>query len=194
MCDDDETPKDAPPIDATPVKKIALGVMNSGWLDLIAIPVDYFKQQVIPRLRSPEYPYYHRKYKRVATVDECKSDDHMCIYEADKQYMRDRHVDIHILDILRRKEKECKYYWKPDHEFKCDAEITARIEAERNWEIKHGDQGINAGALNAFYKQKHRMVFERRHGPIGYGKKPPSQWKKEWDPSLHSANYVPLDD
>ena len=37
--------------------------------------------------------------------------------------------------------------------------------AQRNFYIKYGDLPVWAGAKEAFFKQKHRMVWERRHGP-----------------------------
>lgn len=160
------------------------------WLMRAVIaPGDYIKTNILPKLRGPEYPYYHRVYKRVPTVDECKADDRICIIEADAQYKRDRHVDKYILDILRKRKNECIVHWQPDHEFKCQKEMKDEMEAERNWQMQHGDMGISNCSLHAFYKQKHRMVYERRHGPVGYGRKPPSQWKKEWVPSMHSATY-----
>jgi len=168
---------------------------HPGWFpNFLSAPGDYIKYNVLPKLRGPEYPYYHRIYRRVPTVDECKADDHLCIWEADEQYKRDLQVDTYILDVMRMRKTECIQHWMPDHEFKCQKEYKDEMEAERNWQIKHGDMGISACALHAFYKQKHRMVFERRHGPIGYGKKPPLQWKKDWEPSMHSANYVPIED
>jgi len=157
-------------------------------------PGDYLKYKLLPKLRGPEYPYYHRRYKRVPTVDECNADDWLCIYESNEQYKRDRMVDKFILDVMRTRKYECIAHWMPDGDFKCQKEIKDEMEAERNWQIKHGDLGISFCSLHAFYKQKHRMVYERRHGPVGYGKKPPSQWKKEWEPSMHSANYVPTED
>lgn len=34
-----------------------------------------------------------------------------------------------------------------------------------------GDLGIKCDVVHAFMKQKHRMVWERRHGPVGSGMK-----------------------
>ena len=62
---------------------------HPGWFaNLISAPGDYIKYNVLPKLRGPEYPYYHRVYKRVPTVDECKADDYLCIFEANEQYKR----------------------------------------------------------------------------------------------------------
>lgn len=32
-----------------------------------------------------------------------------------------------------------------------------------------GDMGIGLNAKNAYMKQKHRLIWERRHGPVGSG-------------------------
>jgi len=175
--------------DNLPDREARLPEVPPGFLGYLVGTGDFIKTKILPKLRRPEYPYYHRRYRRVPTVDECNADDTICIWEANQQYKRDRDVDKFILDNLRNRRQECFMHWKPDHDFKCGKEIQDFMEAERNWQMKHGDMGINATALNAYYKQKHRMVYERRHGPVGYGRKPPSQWKKEWEPSMHSTNF-----
>lgn len=38
----------------------------------------------------PEYYWYHRRYPRVPTVDQCYTDDYPCIMEADEQFKRDK--------------------------------------------------------------------------------------------------------
>lgn len=45
---------------------------------------------VVEKYRGPSYPYYHRKFKKVPTVDECFTDDFVCVYEANEQYKRER--------------------------------------------------------------------------------------------------------
>jgi len=51
-------------------------------------------------------------------------------------------------------------------------------EAQLNYYIKYGDLGYSTRVEDAFMKQKHRMVWERRHGPVGQGMNPdkPEPW------------------
>jgi len=177
------------PNDNLPDREANVPVPLNGPAGRLAWVTDWIKFRLLPSLRGPQYPYYHRVYKRVPTVDECKVDDELCIWEANKQYQRDKMVDRFIVDILDQRKGQCIRHWHPDQEFNCHKEFKDYKDAQTNWQIKYGDMGVRSDAKNAFYKQKHRMVYERRHGPLGYGRKPPSQWKKEWDPSCHSANY-----
>ena len=34
--------------------------------------------------------YYHRKFRRVPTIDQCLQDDQLCMYEANEQMKRDK--------------------------------------------------------------------------------------------------------
>ena len=53
----------------------------------------------------------------------------------------------------------------------CD-QIRAQYDlAAKNWYIKYGDLGVHHRVEDAFMKQKHRMVWERRHGTVGAGMK-----------------------
>lgn len=54
-------------------------------------PATFFKEKIVDKFQT-NYPYYHRKYPRVPTVDECDFEDHVCIFEANDQYLRDRFV------------------------------------------------------------------------------------------------------
>lgn len=37
--------------------------------------------------------------------------------------------------------------------------------------MKYGDLGAYHNVRTAYMKQKHRMIWERRHGPVGSGTK-----------------------
>lgn len=69
-------------------------------------------------------------------------------------------------------------------------------DAEVNWFIKcttvtcfccvvlivivlDGDLGAYHNVKTAYMKQKHRMIWERRHGPVGSGKKKSSEVAEE---------------
>lgn len=43
---------------------------------------------VVPNQK--QYPWYHRQYRRVPTIDECYTDDVVCQFEADEQWRRDK--------------------------------------------------------------------------------------------------------
>ena len=45
---------------------------------------------VEPMQRRNVSNYYHRRYPRVKTVDQCEVDDPVCVYEAQEQYKRDK--------------------------------------------------------------------------------------------------------
>jgi hypothetical protein len=104
-------------------------------LDFCSKPGDYFRKSILPKLRGPEYHYYHRKIRRVPTVDECKTDDLICVTEANSQYNRDLKIENTILEILRAREAECIFHWMPDQEVKCEKEMRDRKDAESNWQV-----------------------------------------------------------
>lgn len=38
------------------------------------------------------YPWYHQKFRRVPTIDQCFTDDPICKFEANQQFKRDKYV------------------------------------------------------------------------------------------------------
>ncbi|XP_022900349.2 NADH dehydrogenase [ubiquinone] 1 beta subcomplex subunit 10 [Onthophagus taurus] len=118
-----------------------------------------------------QYPWYHEKMRRVPTVDECYTDDVACYFEANCQYKRDRLVDTEIINILRQRFEECNMYEQPDHIERCAPIRKDYEEASTNWFTKYGDLGAYHNVRSAYMKQKHRMIWERRHGPVGSGMK-----------------------
>lgn len=43
-----------------------------------------------------KYPWYHRQYRRVPTIDQCYVDDVVCDFEANQQFKRDRLVTMNF--------------------------------------------------------------------------------------------------
>ncbi|CAG0902611.1 unnamed protein product [Darwinula stevensoni] len=122
---------------------------------------------VVPNQKT--YYWYHRQFRRVPTIDECYTDDLLCIFEAQEQFRRDKFVENNILAILRQRMEECRFANGPDADENCVKVTQDFKEAEENWYIKYGDLGYAGDVRKAFAKQKHRMVWERRHGPVGTG-------------------------
>ncbi|XP_059145821.1 NADH dehydrogenase [ubiquinone] 1 beta subcomplex subunit 10-like [Physella acuta] len=109
---------------------------------------------VLPIQSRNQTKYYHRRVNRVPTV---------CIYKADQQFHRDRVVDSDIVRILRQRKIEY-YAWEgPDKKYKCQQIEEDYNQAADNWFIKYGDMRSERGALEAYMKQKHRLIWERRN-------------------------------
>ncbi|GAB0100105.1 NADH dehydrogenase [Sergentomyia squamirostris] len=137
-------------------------------------PVTWF-HDVIVKPNQKQYPWYHQKFRRVPTIDQCYTDDVVCQFEADQQFKRDRLVDSEILNILRQRFEDCVHYEQPDHKTKCLDILEQYNKASENWFIKYGDLGFYGQAKAAYMKQKHRMIWERRHGPVGTGMTPDTE-------------------
>jgi len=82
-----------------------------------------------------EYPWYHQQFRRVPTIDQCYTDDRLCIYEANEQFLRDRMIDSNILTILRYRMDDCFREEYPDYH-KCLPFKEAYEEAAGNWFAK----------------------------------------------------------
>ncbi|XP_045606219.1 NADH dehydrogenase [ubiquinone] 1 beta subcomplex subunit 10 [Procambarus clarkii] len=138
--------------------------------DAIDTPVTWFRDSIVVKNR-PEYHWYHRQFRRVPTIDECYTDDIVCFIEANEQFKRDRMVDNEVLNILRMRAEDCVTYEGADHRRKCAGIMEEYNKAAENWFIKYGDLGVYGTVVDAYMKQKHRMIWERRHGPVGSGMK-----------------------
>jgi len=80
--------------------------------------------------------WYHQRFRRVPTIDQCYTDDAVCRFEADQQFRRDRMVDNEIVNILRQRFEDCTLYEAPDHIVKCKPLLEQYEKATENWFIK----------------------------------------------------------
>lgn len=149
----------------SPMAKFADAVIN-----IVEGPITWFHDTVVVP-NQQHYPWYHQKFRRVPTIDECYTDDVVCRFEADQQFRRDKMVDNEILSITRQRFEDCVLYEAPDHIQKCRPLLDIYDKAAENWFTKYGDLGGYATAKSAYMKQKHRLIWERRHGPVGSGMK-----------------------
>nr|CAG4637537.1 EOG090X0LTN [Ceriodaphnia reticulata] len=133
-------------------------------------PVSWFRESVVVPNR-PDYVYYHQKFRRVPTIDECYTDDIVCRFEAQQQFNRDKLVDGEIVQLVRQRYKECIVFEQPDHIRKCQKLKEDFNKVSENYCMKYSDIGAYNDVKEAYMKQKHRMLWERRHGKVGTGMK-----------------------
>lgn len=69
------------------------------------------------------------------TIDQCYTDDEVCVYEADQQYKRDMNVDSEIINILRYRMDDCVREEFPDYK-RCLPLKEAYEVAAANWFTK----------------------------------------------------------
>jgi len=129
-------------------------------------PVTFFREKIVEPLNDRFHKkYYHRKLTRVPYIDECGVSDKACILEAQEQYRLDKLVDTYILQILRQRVDRCLTYNRP-YVKPCGPLTEEYEENELNWFIKYGELGSTSDAIDVLMKQKHRMIWERRHPEI----------------------------
>jgi len=133
----------------------------------IDLPVTMWRENIIEPLQDKygHLPYYHRRFNRVPTVDECHVNDKVCYHEAQMQYRMDKLVDSKILDILKLRRKDCLNFHN-QNKTKCQHQMEDFEEAELNWYIKYGEMSRYGDVLTCYQKQKHRMIWERRNPEI----------------------------
>jgi len=153
-------------------------------------PAFWFRKNIIEPYRAEPENYYHRQFRRVPQIDECYKDDIPCRFEAQEQFMRDQQVEGQIVSLLRNRFEDCMFYnkgtgmvaWQPatakDHidigegsDHQCRKIYETFMTATENYFIKYGELGKIPKVQDAYMKQKHRLMWERRHGPIGSGMK-----------------------
>uniref|UniRef100_A0A0N5ALJ6 NADH dehydrogenase [ubiquinone] 1 beta subcomplex subunit 10 n=1 Tax=Syphacia muris TaxID=451379 RepID=A0A0N5ALJ6_9BILA len=132
----------------------------------IDFPATWFRERIAEPLHDKyRLPYYHRKLNRVPEIDQCGVNDQACYFEANEQYRLDKMVDWFIMQVLKERMERCTVYNK--NEFSICAPLFEEVEeAELNFFIKYGELGSESDVKSAYMKQKHRMIWERRHPEI----------------------------
>jgi len=148
---------------------------NGGYLkffDQVIFGVPRYLRENVIRPNQQDYPYYHRRYRRVPGIEECYTTDQVCIEEADVQWRRDRAVESSIITILGGRMNDCMVHYYNQRnggktlpeEDPCYQVKEDYLKANMNFYIKYGDMCNTAGAADTLMKQKHRMIWERRNG------------------------------
>jgi NADH dehydrogenase (ubiquinone) 1 beta subcomplex subunit 10 len=129
-------------------------------------PVTWFRQKIVEPLHDKnKMPYYQRRLTRVPEIDQCGVNDQACYFEANEQYRLDKLVDFHILNTLRERSERCVQYHQLNL-FKCAEAVEDMEEAELGYFIKYGEMNSESDVRDVYMKQKHRMIWERRHPEI----------------------------
>ncbi|XP_038063974.1 NADH dehydrogenase [ubiquinone] 1 beta subcomplex subunit 10-like [Patiria miniata] len=128
----------------------------------IDAPVTFVRDFVEQQQNKRPYYYYHRQYRRVTPVEDCNTDDYVCLYEAEMQYRRDRLVDQQIIIQLQEMVGECSTREGPNAKSACRPLLDEYDEAATNYDIKYGGLGAAGNAVRCMMKQKHRMLEDRR--------------------------------
>lgn len=149
-------------------------------------PVIWFRENIVEPNRN-YYPWYHRQFRRVPEIDQCYTDDYKCFFEADMQYRRDKVVDQEVVEVLKRRKDACYAYEGPDARERCAPIYEDFLQAADNYFIKYGDLGYTDNVKSAYMKQKHRMVWERRYGPVGSGNIPLEERRKMEEEEMKKA-------
>uniref|UniRef100_A0A6F9DM41 NADH dehydrogenase [ubiquinone] 1 beta subcomplex subunit 10 n=1 Tax=Phallusia mammillata TaxID=59560 RepID=A0A6F9DM41_9ASCI len=105
--------------------------------------------------------YFHRKLPRVPEIWECALDDMVCVYEAEKQFDRDRKVDQEVLRILNKRVQACQALNGENSNIYCAEVKELERQTENAWRIKYGDIGTTISARKVLNKQKNRFIETR---------------------------------
>ncbi|KAL7080352.1 hypothetical protein ACQ4LE_000393 [Meloidogyne hapla] len=134
---------------------------------LLSKPMTYFREKVVEPLNDRYQPvYYHRKLDRVPDIDQCGVHDRVCIFEANEQYRIDKLVDAYIVNILYYRLHDCVKFFGKTKLAMCSKYIEDYEEGDLNFFIKYGEIGTSSDVVDAYMKQKHRLIWERRHPEI----------------------------
>ncbi|KOB69789.1 NADH dehydrogenase [Operophtera brumata] len=102
-------------------------------------PVTWFRETVVEP-NQKQYPWYHQKYRRVPTIDQCYDGDVVCDFEANSQFKRDRFYAAET--VVEPNQKQYPWYHQKyrrvptidqcyDGDVVCDFEANSQFKRDR---------------------------------------------------------------